>query len=77
MVSVIITIPKETKVEMEDFPWVNWSEIAREQFIKNQKKIKALGILDELTKESTFTEQDCLKLGKLVKKEMLKKTGKG
>lgn len=34
MPSATLTMQEDTLAELEAFPWVNWSEVAREEFIK-------------------------------------------
>lgn len=36
MPSVTLTIPEGTKSELKRFQWVNWSEVAREEFLKKE-----------------------------------------
>ena len=55
MSTVTITIPESVKSELGHFSWVNWSEAAKEEFIKKQKLI---GLLDlkESKEEKEFIE---------------------
>ena len=55
---------------MEQFRIINWSEVAREAFIK---KMKQLEILESFTKDSEFTEKDALLLGRKVNEALAKK----
>jgi predicted CopG family antitoxin len=73
MTSATITIPDEIKSELKKFSWVNWSEVAREELIKESKRIKLLEELEELTNDSTLTDEEIEKLGDLVKENFLKK----
>ena len=41
MVNITLAIPDEIKKEMENFPEMNWSEIARKA-IKEKENIKAV-----------------------------------
>ncbi|MFH0737109.1 MAG: hypothetical protein V1827_00070 [Candidatus Micrarchaeota archaeon] len=61
MVSITLSVPIELKKEMERFPEINWSEIARQAI---QKKIILLRRFREFTRESEFNEEDALRLGK-------------
>jgi len=36
MVNVVLTIPEHVKNEIDHFPWVNWSEVAREEVFKKE-----------------------------------------
>ena len=70
MVSITLAVPKEMKNEMEKFPEINWSAVAREA-IKN--KILLLEKFREFTAESKFTEKDALELGRKVNKSLAKR----
>jgi len=70
MVSVSFTISDELRAKMEKFPWINWSGIAREDAIRQEEKTRLFDELEELTKDSTLTDEDCLKLGRLVKEKI-------
>lgn len=77
MPSVTFSIPDKVKSEMKEFPWVNWSKLAREEFLKQEEKTALLDELDELTKDSTLTDADCERLGKLVKKGIRRRLERG
>jgi len=64
MASVTFAIDKDLKPRLDEFPWVNWSELAREEFLKRQEREKAVERLNELMKESEITEELALKLGR-------------
>ena len=59
---------------MKEFAWVNWSELAKEEVIKQDEKAKLFEELEELTKESTLSDEDCLRLGKFVKEKFEKES---
>ena len=67
MTTMTLAIPSELKNKMEKFPEMNWSEVARQAFIQ---KIKDLEFLKKFTANSTLTEEDALRLGKKVSKEV-------
>ena len=69
MVSITLSVPEELKKEMDNFLDINWSAVAREA-IKN--KINLLKKFKEFTKDSTLTEEDALKLGRKVNKNLAK-----
>ena len=69
MVSITLSVPEELKKEMDIFNEINWSAVAREA-IKN--KIVMLRKFKEFTRESTFTEEETLKLGKDLNKNLSK-----
>lgn len=70
MASLTLSVTEEFKAEMRSVPWVNWSEIAREEAIKREERTKLFDELDELTKDSTITDEDCLEFAKRVKKRL-------
>lgn len=70
MASMTLAVPQELKREMEKFPEINWSAVAREA-IKN--KILLLQKFREFTAESRLTEKDALELGRKVSKALAKR----
>lgn len=72
MASLTLSVTKEFKTEMKSVPWVNWSEIAREEVLGRERKIALLDELDELTKDSEITDKDCLEFAKRVQKRFSK-----
>lgn len=70
MVSITLSVPPDLKHEMDSFQEINWSAVAR-QAIK--KKVMLLKQIKEFTKDSTFTEEDALRLGKEVNKKIAKR----
>ena len=67
MVNMTLSIPKELKDEMDQFPEINWSEVAR---IAIREKITDLNLLKEFTSKSELTEEDALELGRKVNKAL-------
>lgn len=65
MVSLTLSVSDELKREMEKFPEINWSVVARESI---RKKIFLLKELNDMLAESKLTEEDTLILGKKVNK---------
>ena len=51
MVSVTISLDDELKAKIERFPWVNWSEIARENVLKKE-------IFEKFIKTGTISDED-------------------
>ena len=70
MVNMTLAVPKELKKEMDEYPWVNWSEIARIAF---KNRVKELRILDEFRSDSEMTEEDAIELGRKVNKKLYKR----
>ena len=67
MTTMTLAIPSELKNKMENFPEMNWSEVARQAFIQ---RIKDLEFLKKFKSDSTLTEEDALRLGKEVNKSL-------
>ena len=72
MASVMASLDNSLKADMEHFSWVNWSEVARESFIRKSRKLDALEKFEKLLEKSEFTEEDALKLSNKVKEERLR-----
>ena len=70
MVSITLAVPSELKEDMDKFPEMNWSAVAREAI---KQKILLLKKFREFTKDSTMTEEDALRLGKQVNKALAKR----
>lgn len=51
MVSVTISLQDKTLERIERFPWINWSEIAREEIAKKE-------IFERFIKANVLTKQD-------------------
>ncbi len=74
MTTMTLAIPIELKQRLEGFPEINWSEVARQAFMQ---KIKDLEFLKEFKQESEMTEEEALRLGKQVRKNIAKKFREG
>lgn len=75
MVNLTLAIPDDMKKEMDKFPEMNWSEIARASI---KKRLELLKKFREFTKDSEMTMEEAIRLGREVKKgrfEKLKKQG--
>ena len=70
MVNMTLAVPNELKEEMDEYPWVNWSEVARIAF---RKRVEELRILDEFRSDSELTEKDAIELGRKVNKALYKR----
>ena len=71
MVSIALKISDEARSNIDKLPWVNWSELAREEIVKDLLKEEAFNELEKLTRDSKLTDKDCLKLGRMLKKSVL------
>jgi len=63
MVSITLSVPSDLKQEMDTFPDINWSAVAREAI---KKRVIMLEKFKEFTKDSEFTEEDALNFGREV-----------
>ena len=70
MTTVTLAVPSELKNKMESFPEMNWSEAARQAFIQ---RIKDLEFLRKFKSDSTLTEEDALRLGRELNKNLAKR----
>jgi len=70
MTTMTLAIPSELKHKMENFPEMNWSEVARQAFMQ---RIKDLEFLKKFNSDSTLTEEDALRLGRELNKNLAKR----
>ena len=70
MVSITLSVPGETKQEMDTFPEINWSAVAREAI---QQRLFMLHKFREFTKDSALTEADAILLGGEVSRKARKR----
>jgi len=70
MTTMTLAVPSELKHKMENFPEMNWSAVARKAFMQ---KIKDLEFLEKFTRDSTLTEEDALRLGRELNKNLAKR----
>ena len=67
------SMPEQIKREMEKFPEINWSEIARAAI---KKRIILLKKFREFAGESDLTEEEAILLGKEVNQGVVKRNRK-
>jgi hypothetical protein len=70
MVSMTLSIPKNLKKEMELYPEINWSAVAREAI---KKKIHILQEMNNILSKSKLTEDDAIYFGKKINKKAAKR----
>ena len=70
MVSVTLSVPEELKIEMDEYPEINWSEIARQAI---RSKLIILKKMDLILSKSRLTEKDALEIGRKVNKAVAKR----
>ena len=75
MVNVCVSVSPDLKKKMDAESEVNWSAVARFSFGKKLEALETLRRLDELTKNSTLTEEDAIELGRKVNAAMAKRLG--
>ena len=73
MVSITLSVPEEIKKEMDMVPEMNWSAVAREAI---KSRLIMLEKFKEFTKNSEFTEEDAINLGKKVNRAVAKRYAK-
>lgn len=67
MVSLTLAIPEDIRKEMDKFPEINWSAIAREAI---KKRIILLNKINKFSKNSKLTEEDAVKIGRKINKRL-------
>jgi len=70
MANITLSIPEDLKKEMEKFPEINWSEVARDSI---RKKIAQLSFLKGFRMDSDITVDEALKLGQEVNQLLVKR----
>ncbi len=73
MATLTLAVPDEMKREMDSFPEMNWSEVARQAFMQ---KIEDMEFLRKFKEKSKITESDAMRLGKEVSKDISTKLRK-
>ncbi|MBI5388906.1 hypothetical protein HZB01_00840 [Candidatus Woesearchaeota archaeon] len=76
MASVTFTVSNTVKEDMESLPWVNWSELAREEALKRVKIAREFEEFKRITAKSRLTKTDADKLAEKVKVSMHKQLRK-
>lgn len=70
MANITLSIPEDLKKEMEKFPEINWSEVARDSI---KKKIAQLSFLKGFRMDSDITVDEALKLGQEINQLLVKR----
>ncbi len=70
MVNITLSIPESLKKEMEKFPEINWSEVARDSI---KKKIAQLSFLKGFRMDIDITPDEALKLGQEINQLLVKR----
>jgi hypothetical protein len=70
MVNMTLSVPSDLRSRMDSFSEINWSAVAREAF---DEKVHDLELVRKFKAKSTMTENDALKLGRELSKQLDKK----
>ena len=70
MPSLTLAIPQELKEKMQQFPEINWSEVARQAIIEKTKRLERM---NQLLQNSTLNETEVLEFGNSIKKQVFQK----
>jgi len=70
MPNMTLAIPADLKSRMDNFPEINWSEVARQAIAMKTQTLEAMG---RLLSRSALTEADAISLGRKVKFRAWKK----
>ncbi len=70
MANVTLSVPEDLKKRMEQFPEINWSEVARQAI---SEKSAQLSVLKTIASKSKLTEKDALELGRKINKGLAKR----
>ena len=70
MTNITLSIPDDLKEEMNKFPEINWSEVARASI---KQKLADLKFLRAFTSDSEITFEDAEKLGREVSELLAKR----
>ncbi len=70
MVTITMSVPDELKKKMDTFQEINWSAVARNAI---QDRIHDLEFIKEFKSKSTLTEDDAIKLGRELNKNLAKR----
>ncbi|MBI3588218.1 hypothetical protein HY995_03775 [Candidatus Micrarchaeota archaeon] len=72
MTNVTLAVPIGMKKEMDEFPVINWSEVARQAFAETIKELK---LLKKITAKSRLTEGQAFELGRKINASIARKHG--
>ena len=70
MATLTLAVPDEMKKEMDSFPEMNWSEVARQAFAQ---RIKDLEFIRKFKQKSTLTDEDAILLGRELNKNLARR----
>lgn len=70
MSTMTLAVPSDLRKQMDRFPVINWSEVARQAFLQC---IKELQLLESITKDSKLTDKDVQELSHKIKHAIAKR----
>jgi hypothetical protein len=70
MVEMKISVPSELKHQMDEFPEIDWSLVARTAI---KRTLQELHMLRQFTSESEITEEEAIELGAKVSINLAKR----
>lgn len=70
MPNVTVSVPEELKSKMEELRTINWSEIAREAFVRTVDLNKQFEKFKKIVSKSKLSEEEANALGKKVNKSL-------
>ncbi len=73
MASITFAADEKLKADLEHFSWVNWSEIARTEVMKDLEKSAKLERVLKIVSKSKFSEKDADVLAAKVKASLHRK----
>lgn len=71
MVSLTLSVSGELKRKMEEFPEMNWSEVARQAI---RRRLVLLERMNSILVESELSEKDAVDLGRRLNESLAKRT---
>jgi hypothetical protein len=73
MPSITLTVSDKDESELKRFPWVNWSEVARESLMSEEEQCKMLDKIDKSLRNSKMTDKLAIELGRELRKNIYKR----
>ena len=73
MVSITVPMEEEFKARIEQFPWVNWSEAAREEVTKRKELLERFEEAEKILEKSKLAQEEADKLADKVNLSLAKK----
>lgn len=70
MVSITFAVPDDLKEQMKALPWINWSELAREEALRRIKMSQDFEAFKKIVSKSKLTEKDADELANKIKGSM-------